>query len=147
MHCALAPGEEPISDPLEILSTAERAVGWQPPVHDRTRVPRGEYEVANPESSSDITREEEVPSVPEKEDDGDGIIVHDWAYQAGFTSNGRAKGKGERRTGRSVEETVTDVSSGGEGKRKQEESIEPEYILDFEREAATQQMNVYSSLA
>lgn len=109
MRGALAPGEEPMTDPLEILSTAERAMGWQTPAHDTIPVPGGEYEVTTPESSWVIKREgeEKGPPVPEKDDDRDGISVRDWAYQAGFTSDGRAKGKAkeieERPIGRSVE--------------------------------------------
>lgn len=110
MSGALALGEEPTSDLLEILSTAERAMGWQTPVHDTTPVPGGEYEVTNPESSWVIKRdgeEEKGPPVPEKDDDGEGISVRDWAYQAGFTSDGRAKRKAkvieERPIGRRVE--------------------------------------------
>ena len=109
MRGALARGEEPMTDPLEILPTAERAMGWQTPVHDTTPLPGGEYEVTNPESSWVIRREgeEKGPPVPEKDDDGDGISVRDWAYQAGFTSDGRAKGKAkvieERPIGRSDE--------------------------------------------
>lgn len=109
MRGALAPGEEPMTDPLEILSTAERAMGWQTPVHDTTPVPGGEYEVTTRESSWVIKREgeEKGPPVPEKDDDRDSISVRDWTYQAGFTSDGRAKGKAkeieERPIGRSVE--------------------------------------------
>lgn len=126
MHGALAPGEEPISDPLEILSTAERAIGWQTPIHATTPMPGGEFEVTNPESSWVIEKEqEEAPPVPEKDDDVDGITVRDWAYQAGFTSDGRAKGKEkvieERPIGRSVESRVTDVSGGDEAKGKEED--------------------------
>lgn len=98
MHGALAPGEEPKSDPLEILSTAEGATGWQTPVHDKTPVTGGEYEVTNPENSWVTKREGEEeqaegPQVPEKDKEGDGVSIRDWAYQAGFTSDGRAKGK------------------------------------------------------
>ncbi len=101
MHGALAPQEDPKSDPLEILSTTEVAIGWQTPVHDKTPVSGGEDEVTNPESSWVSKREEEEeeeeqgPPVPEKDNDGDNVSVRDWAYQAGFTSDGRAKGKGK----------------------------------------------------
>lgn len=109
MHGALAPGEEPKSDPLEILSTAERAIVWQTPIHDTTPVPEFEYEVTKPQSSSVTKRDEEEeeeeeqeqeeeevgPPVPEKDDDGNGVSVRDWAFPAGFTSDGRAKGKGK----------------------------------------------------
>lgn len=99
MRGALAPGEEPISDPLEILSTAERTVGWQTPVHDTT--PVDENEVTDPGSSWVIKREddeeEEGPPVPEKDSNWDGISARDWAYQPGFTSDGRPKGKGKAR--------------------------------------------------
>lgn len=100
MHGALAPGEEPKSDPLEILSTAEGVIGWQTPVHDKTPVPGVEYEVTTPESSWVTKREggeeeAEGPPVPEKDGIGDGVSVRDWAYQTGFTSDGRAKGKGK----------------------------------------------------
>lgn len=97
MHGALAPGEEPKSDPLEILSTAEGATGWQTPVHDKTPVTGGEHVVTNPESSWVTKREGEEeaegPPVPEKNDEGDDVSVRDWAYQAGFTSDVRVKGK------------------------------------------------------
>lgn len=100
MHGALASGVEPKSDPLEILSTTEVAIGWQTPVHDTTPVSGGEDEVTNPESSWISKREEEEeeeqgPPVPEKDNDRDNISVRDWAYQAGFTSDGRAKWKGK----------------------------------------------------
>lgn len=99
MHGALSPGEEPKSDSLEITSTTEVAIGWQTPVHDTTSVSGGEDEVGNPESSWVSKREEEEeeqgPPVPEKDNDGDNVSVRDWAYQAGFTSDGRAKGKGK----------------------------------------------------
>lgn len=100
MHGALAPGEEPKSDPLEILSATEVAIEWQTPVHDTTPVSGGEDDVTNPESSWVSKREEEGeeeeqgPPVPEKGNDGDNISVRDWAYQPGFTRDGRAKGKG-----------------------------------------------------
>lgn len=96
MRGALAPGEEPISDPLEILSTSELAIGWQTPVHNITPVPGGENKVTSPESSWVVTMEEEDdegPPVPEKDDNRDGISARDWAYEAGFTSDGRVRGK------------------------------------------------------
>lgn len=94
MHGALAPGGVPKSDPLEIISAAEMVIEWQTPVHDTTPVSGGEYEVTNPERSWETKREEkEGPPVPEKDDDRDGVSVRDWAYQAGFTNDSRAKGK------------------------------------------------------
>lgn len=100
MHGALAPGEEPKSDPLEILSTVEVAIGWQTPIHDITPVSGGEDEVTNPESSwvskREVDEEEEPgPPVPEKDNNGGNVSVRDWAYQAVFTNDGRAKGKGK----------------------------------------------------
>lgn len=102
MHGALAPGEEPKSDPLETISTPEVAIVWQTPVHDTTPVSGGEDDVTNPESSRVREREEEGEEedeqgspVPEKDNDGDKVSVRDWAYQPGFTSDGRAKGKGK----------------------------------------------------
>lgn len=51
MHGALAPGKEPKSNLLKILSTTEVAIGLQTPVHDTTPVSGGEDEVTKPESS------------------------------------------------------------------------------------------------
>lgn len=98
MHGALAPGEEPKSIPLEILSTTEVAIGWQTPVHDTTPMSGSEDEVTKPESSWVSRREEEEeqgPPVPETDNYGDNVSVHDWAYEAGFTSDGMANGKGK----------------------------------------------------
>lgn len=81
MHGALAPEEEPKSNPLEILSTTEVAIGWQTPVHDKTPDSGGEDEVTKPESSWVSQREEEEeeqgPPVPEKNYDGDYVSVRD----------------------------------------------------------------------